>query len=402
MFHTGAMTTQTRLRFGIFMAPFHPVHENPALSLQRDFELIEHLDALGYDEAWVGEHHSAGYEIIASPEVFIAAAAERTRHIRLGTGVSSLPYHQPLMLADRIMQLDYQTHGRVMFGVGPGALPSDAFMMGIDPLKQRDMMSEALRALVPLLRGETVSMKTDWFELAEARLQLVPFTQPHVEIAVASQVSPSGARAAGEFGLGLLSIGATSTGGFNALETNWNICEERAKQFGQTVDRNAWRLVGPVHIAETREQARKDVEFGLDLWLKYFREIAALPLAPADGKDAVDALNESGLAVIGTVDDMVAQLERLEEQSGGYGCFMNMAHEWADRPATLRSYELIARYVMPRFQHTNPERESSMSWAGENRPRFIGAAMQAIGNEMQKHSAEQAKKLSEPDAAAKG
>ena len=402
MFHTGVMTTQTRLRFGIFMAPFHPVHENPALSLQRDFELIEHLDALGYDEAWVGEHHSAGYEIIASPEVFIAAAAERTRHIRLGTGVSSLPYHQPLILADRIMQLDYQTHGRVMFGVGPGALPSDAFMMGIDPLKQRDMMSEALRALVPLLRGETVSMKTDWFELAEARLQLVPFTQPHVEIAVASQVSPSGARAAGEFGLGLLSIGATSTGGFNALETNWNICEERAKQFGQTVDRNAWRLVGPVHIAETREQARKDVEFGLDLWLKYFREIAALPLAPADGKDAVDALNESGLAVIGTVDDMVAQLERLEEQSGGYGCFMNMAHEWADRPATLRSYELIARYVMPRFQHTNPERESSMNWAGENRPRFIGAAMQAIGNEMQKHSAEQAKKLSEPDAAAKG
>ncbi len=155
--------SQPRLRFGIFMAPFHPVHENPALCLQRDFELIEHLDALGYDEAWIGEHHSAGYEIIASPEVFIAAAAERTRHIRFGTGVSSLPYHHPLILADRIMQLDYQTRGRVMFGVGPGALPSDAFMMGIDPLKQRDMMTEALRALVPLLRGETVNMKPDWF-----------------------------------------------------------------------------------------------------------------------------------------------------------------------------------------------------------------------------------------------
>ena len=395
--------TQPRLRFGIFMAPFHPVHENPALALQRDFELIERLDELGFDEAWIGEHHSAGYEIIASPEVFIAGAAERTKRIRLGTGVSSLPYHHPLMLADRIMQLDYQTRGRVMFGVGPGALPSDAFMMGIDPLRQRDMMNESIRALVPLLRGETVTLKTDWFELNEAKLQLVPYTEPHVEIAVASQVSPAGARAAGEFGLGLLSIGATSTGGFNALATNWNICEQRAKEFGQKVDRSAWRLVGPVHIAETREQARKDVEFGLDLWLKYFREIAALPLAPEGGtQDAVDLLNESGLAVIGSVDDMIAQLERLEEQSGGYGCFMNMAHEWADRDATLHSYELIARYVMPRFQHTNRDREASMKWAGENRPRFIGAAMQAVGNEMQKHANEQAEKNAQLDAAAKG
>src|SRR3954465_8601708 len=124
------------MRFGIFMAPFHPVGQNPTLALHRDLDLIEHLDRLGYDEAWIGEHHSAGYEIIAAPEVFIAAAAERTRRIRFGTAVVSDRYHHPLMVADRIMQLDHQTRGRVMFGVGPGALPSDAFMMGIDVAKQ--------------------------------------------------------------------------------------------------------------------------------------------------------------------------------------------------------------------------------------------------------------------------
>ena len=118
------------LKFGIFLAPFHPLKENPTVALERDMMLIELLDELGYDYAWIGEHHSAGYEIIASPELFIAAAAQRTRHIKLGTGVSSLPYHHPLMLADRIMQLDHMTRGRVAFGVGPGALPSDAFMMG--------------------------------------------------------------------------------------------------------------------------------------------------------------------------------------------------------------------------------------------------------------------------------
>src|ERR1041384_6409626 len=111
-----------KLRNGIFLAPFHPVDEDPTLCLQRDLELIEHLDRLGYDEAWIGEHHSAGYEIIAAPEVFIAAAAERTRHIRLGTGVSSPPYHHPLTLAGRMSLLDHLTLGRAMFGVGPGAL----------------------------------------------------------------------------------------------------------------------------------------------------------------------------------------------------------------------------------------------------------------------------------------
>ncbi len=384
-----------RLHFGVFLAPFHPVRENPALSLERDFELIQRLDALGYDEAWIGEHHSAGYEIIASPEVFIAAAAERTRHIALGTGVSSLPYHHPLMLADRIMQLDYQTRGRVVFGVGPGALPSDAFMMGINPLEQRRMMNESIPALVRLLRGQTVTLKTDWFELCEARCQLEPYTEGGVEMAVASQVSPSGARAAGEHGLSLLSIGATSEGGFNALSRNWEICEQRAKEFDQVVERRNWRLVGPMHIAETREQAREDVRFGLERWVYYFREVAALPLAPEGSlDDIVDAMNQSGFCVIGTPDDAIAQLERLETQSGGYGCFLQMAHEWADRDATLRSYELIARYVIPRFQGMTRGIEASMEWTKQNRPKFMGAAMTAIGNEMKKHAQEQEAKES--------
>ena len=382
-----------RLDFGIFLAPFHPVNENPTLSLQRDFELIEWLDRLGYDEAWIGEHHSAGYEIIASPEVFIAAAAERTRRIKLGTGVSSVPYHHPLMLADRIMQLDHQTRGRVMFGVGPGALPSDAFMMGIDVQRQREMMDEALAALVPLLRGERVTMETDWFKLRGAQLQLRPYTKPYIEIAVASQVSPSGARAAGKYGLSLLSIGATSTGGFNALSSNWDICEAKAHEHGQTVDRNRWRLVGPMHIAETREQARRNVRFGLEAWLDYFRRVAALPLAPeGDINDAVDAMNATGFAVIGDVDDAIAQVERLQNQSGGFGCMLQMAHEWADREATMKSYELIARYVMPRFQNATEGTVQSRDWAADNRPEFIGSAVQAIMTEISKHAAEQDEK----------
>jgi limonene 1,2-monooxygenase len=386
-----------RLRFGAFIAPFHQTNENPTLAIERDLELVQLLDRFGYDEAWIGEHHSAGMEIIASPEIFIAAAAGRTRHIRLGTGVSSLPYHQPLMLADRINMLDHLTRGRVMFGVGPGALVSDARMMGIEPTLQRDMMDQSLAVLVRLLRGETVTHKTDWFTLQDARLQMLPYSQPGVEFAVASQVSPTGARAAGRHGLGLLSIGATSTGGFNALASNWAIAEEQAAIHGTQVDRAAWRLVGPMHVAETREKAREDVRFGLKAWLAYFRDVANLPMAPEGEGDPVDILVNSGLAAIGTPDDAVAQLERLEKQSGGFGAFLLMAHNWADWAETQRSYELIARYVMPRVQGTNVGRQGSYDWGAAHSGEFMGQARMAVGLRIAQHIGEQGTKDIRPE-----
>jgi limonene 1,2-monooxygenase len=210
-----------------------------------------------------------------------------------------------------------------------------------------------------------------------------------VEICVASQVSPAGARAAGKHGLGLLSIGATTTGGFNALAANWEICEGRAREFERSVRRDQWRLVGPMHVAETREQAVEDVKFGLEKWLYYFREIAALPLAPGGGfENAVDALRASGLAVIGSPDDAVAQLERLEAQSGGFGAFLFMDHDWADWPRKQRSYELFARHVVPRVQRLNDARHASMRWAADNRPTFMGAVGNALNQEVQRHLAD--------------
>jgi limonene 1,2-monooxygenase len=380
------------LRFGTFHAPFHPVGQNPTLALQQDLDLICLLDRLGFDEAWIGEHHSAGYEIIASPEVFIATAAERTSRIRLGTGVSSLPYHHPLMLADRMVLLDHLTRGRVMLGCGPGALPSDAYMMGIEVARQRDMMEESLEAILRLLDGETVSMTTQGFTLREARLHLRPYTHPRFEVAVAAQISPAGPRAAGRFGTGMLSIGATSAAGFDLLGSHWSVVEERAEQFGTTVDRRDWRLVAPIHIAETREQAYREVEFGLAAWVDYFQRVAALPLAPAtdDTKALADAMNATGFVVIGTPDDAIAQIERLKEQSGGFGAFLTMGHDWADRAATARSYTLLAREVFPHFQGSAVAPTASRDWAAENRPAFIGEAGAAVVDAMQKHAAEKA------------
>lgn len=378
-----------KLRFGAFIAPFHPLDENPTLAIQRDLELVQWMDHLGYEEAWIGEHHSAAYELIASPEVFIAAAAERTKHIRLGTGVSSLPYHHPMMLADRINQLDHMTRGRVMFGVGPGALVSDAFMMGIPVAKQRDRMDEALDVLVPLLRGEEVTHESDWFSLVNARLQMTPYSRPSVEIAVASQVSPTGARAAGKHGAGLLSLGATTSAGFNSLAANWGIAEDIAKENGQTMDRSRWWLVGQMHIAETKDKAIEQVRFGLEKWIYYFKEIANLPMVPDDFKgDPVEAYLALGQAVVGTPDDAIERLQQLVDESGGFGCFLLMAHNWARWEDTKRSYELIARYVVPHFQQLNVNRQASMDWVRSNKTEFTSQTRAAVGARIVSHMME--------------
>ncbi len=356
------MASDGRMDFGIFMAPFHRVGENPSLAMHRDLELIEWLDQLGYDEAWIGEHHSAGWELIASPEVFIAAAAERTRSIRLGTGVISLPYHHPLMVVDRMIQLDHMTRGRAMMGVGPGALSSDAAMMGIDPLTQRGRMDESLSAIMALLRQDgPVNIETDWFSLTDARIQVSPYTKPHFEMAAASTVSPAGRMIAGKYGIGLLSIGVYLPGGRSNLAGQWSEVEQFAEQHGQAVDRNKWRLVMPMYIADDRQRAYDESREGYRAWqIDYFRDTlqAAIPGVAETPEGAV----ENGAAIIGTPDDAIAAIEQLYENADGFGGLMMLAHEWADREQIRRSFELFARYVAPRFQGQLDSVQGTQQW----------------------------------------
>jgi limonene 1,2-monooxygenase len=359
-------------------------------------ELIEHLDRLGYEEAWIGEHHSAGFEIISSPELFIAAVAERTKRIKLGTGVVSLPYHNPLMAANRIIQLDHQTRGRVMFGVGPGLLPSDAFSMGIDPSTQRDRMVEAIEVILRLWKGERVTKKTDWFTLVDATCQLRPFSSPHPEICVASSVTPSGGKLAGKHGFGMLCVAATQASGYDALAVNWDIAQKTAKENGRTMDAERLRLVGPVHIAPTREQALANIKFGFEKWRDYFSGISAVAGRETTENRPIETLIEEGVAVVGTPDDAIAQIKRLQKKQGDFGCFLQLAHNWADFEETKKSYELWQRYVTPAIDGSNTARDTALNWAVENKERFIGAAMNAAMQTIQKHHEAEAKKTAKP------
>ena len=378
----------TYLRSGIFLAPFHAMDENPVLALERDMELLQHLDKLNYHEAWIGEHHSGGFEIISSPEVFIAAAAERTKHIRLGTGVVSLPYHNPFIAADRMVQLDYQTRGRAMFGVGPGSLVHDAKKIGIAPADQRRMMNESLDVIVDLMAGKSVTRKTDWFDLNDAALQLPPYTQPRMEMAVAASRSPAGALAAGRHGLGMLSIGGTSDDALAHHRQNWSLYADTCQANGHTPDRKSWRLVTLMHIAETREQARENVRYGLDKFCDYFRDVATFPIVPGDIADRYQYMVDSGSACIGTPDDAIAFIERLQKGSGGFGAILELAQNWADFAETKRHYELMARYVHPHFQASREWRTQSYDYARDHHAEFTGQSSAAVQAEIDRQAAQ--------------
>ncbi len=375
------------LRFGIFLAPFHTMNENPTLAMDRDMALVEYLDKLGYHEAWIGEHHSGGFELFGSPELFIAAAVERTNRIRLGTGVVSLPYHHPYTVAGRIVQLDHMSKGRIMLGVGPGALTGDAYRMGIDPKDQRRMMNESLDAVVRLLDGEVVTESTDWFTLNEAQLQLRCYQRPRTEMAVACSYSPVGALAAGRHGLGMLSIGGTDDEALLHHRDNWQACEDAAKQNGAVVQRKNWRVVAMMHIAETRAKARENVRFGIEQWAQYFRDVPTFEIVPAGVQDAYEWMVETKSAVIGTPDDAIEYIETLLEGSGGFGSLMQLAHNWADWEATKRNYELIARYVFPHFQGSNELRKASYHFSHASRDKYVGRASEAIQSEIDRHAA---------------
>lgn len=364
------MTRPQRMTFGTFLAPFHPVGENPTLAFERDLELLEWLDRLGYDEAFIGEHHSAGWETIASPEVFIASAAARTRRLRLGTGVVSLPYHHPFLVADRMVLLDHLTRGRVILGVGPGALASDAYMFGIQPERQREMMDESMGIIQRLLtETEPITYKSDWFELNDAVLQIRPYQHPSIPMVVASVQSPAGVSAAGKYGAGVISLSVPR--GMvreTSLAELWSIAEETAEKHGQTVRREEWRLSVGCHLADSREEAMADIRKGhASVTFDYFGNTLghAVPDAPRDR--VLEYVMERNSLICGTPDDAIAAIERLQEVSGGFGGLLIRAEDWAPREKLLRSYELFARHVMPHFQDSIVGIERSNRLASERR-----------------------------------
>jgi limonene 1,2-monooxygenase len=282
-----------------------------------------------------------------------------------------------------------------MFGAGPGSLPTDGTMIGLSQSQTRQLLEDSLGIVMQLLTTETpVTFRNERWDLRDAQLHLRPYSNPLFDISVAAVASPTGAKLAGRHGVGLLSVGATMAAGFDALALHWSVLQAEAKAHGKTVDRGKWRLVGPMHIAETREQAYRDVEYGIEHWFRYFQGVAAFPQMAVLGdnvREMIDFVNDSGIGVIGTPEMAAAQVERLWTQSdGGFGCYLLLAHNWANFEATRRSYELIARNVFPRFQGHHSATLAAAARASAARPELAATHVAAVEAAHQRYAAETA------------
>src|SRR6266403_1090847 len=318
--------------------------------------------------------------MIASPEMFLAAAGEHTKRIKLGTGVISLPYHHPFNVAQRMVQLDHMTGGRAIFGSGPGALASDAHTLGIDPMTQRDRQDEAIALIRRLFKGERVSAKSDWFTMNDAALQILPL-QEDMPFVVASQISPSGMTLAGKYGIGIISLGSMSTQGLMALPTQWGFAEDAARKHGTTVSRSDWRVLLTWHIAETREQARREAGAGLMRWHNEYD---------------VGTLQRPGLQPFTSPEDVVKMIKNLMEVSGGVGAIIGFAHDWANPENTRRSWDMVARYVIPEINGYISGLRKSQKFVIENRAVFERAGQAVMAKIMENELAAAALPLTGP------
>jgi len=296
-----------------------------------------------------------------------------------------------------MVQLDHMTGGRAIFGSGQGALPSDAYTLGIDPMVQRDRQDEAIGVIRRLLRGEDrFSYECDWFTLNHAHLQLLPL-QEDMPFAVASMISPSGMTLAGKHGIGVLSIGSTSTAGLAALPTQWGFAEEAAKKHGNTVDRGQWRVVMNWHIAETRQKAREQAREGLLRWHNEYT-VGTLMRPGAVAYDTPDqavdemAFAENSALVIGTPDDLIVAVRKMIDVTGGFGAVIGFVHDWCSPEDNFHSWDLVARYVVPEINGYLASYRESQRHVIENRDVFERAGQAVMSKIMENERAAEALK----------
>jgi alkanesulfonate monooxygenase SsuD/methylene tetrahydromethanopterin reductase-like flavin-dependent oxidoreductase (luciferase family) len=361
------------MRYGYFMMPLHPPGSDPAATLQLDLEQIDRLDELGFEEAWIGEHFTAEWENIPAPDLFIAAALQRTRRIKLGTGVACLPNHNPFMLAHRIAQLDQMARGRFMFGVGSGGFPGDFEVAGIDPAsgRQRTFTHDAIDLILKLWSDPEPGhyQAHSWsFDVPSPdpriakHVFLRPYQKPHPPIAVAGVSEKSETLAlAGERGWIPMSINFVPA---RVLRTHWETVEQAARASGREVSRAVWRVSRNIHVAETTEQARQEAlagSLGRDFrdyflpLLRLGRQYGPLKIDPAmpDEQVTLEYLADQ-IWIVGDPDECARRLRSLYDEVGGFGSVLAIAHDWSDPAVWDRSMTLLAQEVMPRLQDLTP------------------------------------------------
>lgn len=349
------------MKFSFFSMPLHLPNENPALAFKRDIDLIKTADDLGYDGFFVGEHHTAAWENIPSPELFLSKASAYAKRIQLGSSLVSLPFHHPFNVAERFAFLDHLTEGRAVLGVGPCSLPPDVKLYGIPPQELNPMMRESLEIIDLLLKSdEPISYSGKYWNIKDMFIQLKSFQQPRLPYATASVGSERSIEFASMYDMHLWSLALENTPP-NSIHWSkqWQKAQEISEKLGTNPLKDDWRVVTYVHLAETSKQAWDEVEKAIERDIhEYFYVITGTEGWLLDKERDPYSLTAKEIVksrnwIIGTPDEAIKKIKEMDEKAEGLGGLMFTTHEWTSQNSINNSLELFARYVMPEFKgHT--------------------------------------------------
>ncbi len=368
------------MRFGFFAMPEHFPWENWTLAYDRDIDRMVRAEQLGFDEFWIGEHHSGGYEPVPVPELMIAKASALTARIKLGTGVVNLPYHDPFLVAERLAFLDHLTHGRLLYGVGGGGLPSDRALFGLPAEEARPRMLEAIDVIERVLAArEPISHEGTFWRFENRRLQVPPF-QAQPKLAIAGLTGTHNFTTCGQRGYAALSVYFTpvlieANPGVPDLVDHGRALAQAAEEAGRDPDeaRDDWRISREVYVAESRSQALDDIRDGVRASYDYLMRLGLGPLmkrdaAMPDADVTFEWMADNIPWIIGSPEECVDQIGSLYEAVGGFGTLLINCRDWVDDAQFHRSMELFARQVVPAFrerEHQDLRRSLARDALGE-------------------------------------
>lgn len=358
---------------GLFMVPYRLPETSLQDGFDWDMQVIRWADEYGLSEVWVGEHSTQRWEPVPSPELYLAAAIQQTKNIKLATGANVPANHNPVALAHRLMQFDHMSRGRLMVGLGAGAVKFDSQIHGTtDP---KHMMAEAVDILRKVwttdgpfkYEGKYWSFDMPGYIEDNSGPYLKPYQTPHPPLAMAG-LSPNSSTmmAAGKAGCLPMSFAINR----DYLAGHWQQYVEGAESAGHTPDRNEWRVAHAVLVADTDEEAM-DLAVNGALGRTYrewtfpqYAKAGMLPLmAPELDNHDPATLSLEYFAenhwLIGSPDTVIKKLERDLEVSGGFGTVISFTFDYLDKPEAFRRHlELLGTEVLPRIKDVKHKTET--------------------------------------------
>ena len=354
------------MKLGFFTMPLHPAGRDYVETLKEDREAIVLADALGYCEAFIGEHITDRAETITSCLMFIASLAHQTRQITLGSGTVNLPNNHPAAVAAQVAMIDNMLEGRFVFGISPGGLRSDAEVFGNLDSDRTAMFVEAIDHILAIWSGEapydregaywSISTRRTLIEEIGQGVIVKPYQQPHPPIVVTA-VAPfsKGVTAAAERGWTPISANFLQP---PWVASHWPKYREGCEAAGREANPQAWRVAKSVFVADDEATARAYALGPDGPYAYYYRNLMRklIPVrgaemfkhdkAVADSAVTLDYVLDS-LVISGTVPSVVDQILAFRERVGDFGTLLYAGHDWADKGLARRSMELMASDVIP-------------------------------------------------------